>query len=282
MRRMPKMMITLKKKEMLPKTLPFVDAYLFGIEGFSVNEVGSFSIEEVKNLVSLLKEKKKQIFISLNKNMFSKDLEPLENVLEAIEKLHIDGIAFYDVSIPSIMKRRGFLTPLLWSQEHFTTNYATMNYWHEFNVLYTQLSCEITTEEIKEIRKNTNMKLIAQVFGYVPMFYSKRPFISNYKKTFSIKEEGVNYFIEKAGEKYPIKEEGDSTEVYTSTVLNAYLEMEKLEVDYLFFSSFAIEEEKFIEVLRCYRERDKEGLEKLYPFHNGFFNTKTVYRVRDL
>lgn len=277
-----KIMITLKNKEMVLKTLAFTDAYLLGVEGFSVNMDSSFSLEEVKEIVSLLKKENKEVFIHLNKNMFSHDLKPLEELLLAIEELQVDGIGFYDISIPSIIKRRGLKTPLVWSQEHFTTNYETMNYWYENNVVYTQLSCEITKEEVNEIKEHTQMKLIAQVFGYVPIFYSKRPLLTNYKKTFSIKGEEGKYAIEKEGKYYPIREEGASFEAFDATILNAYLDMETLKVDYLLLHSFKIEENQFIEVLQCYKERKKARLEELYPFYSGFFEKKTVYRVRDL
>ena len=279
---MKKIMIAPKNKDMILKTMDKVDAYLLGVENFSVNVPCSFSLEEIKEIKDILKKQKKEIFLSLNKNMFSSDLQNLEVCLEKIEELFIDGICFYDVSIPSIMKRRNFKTPLVWSQEHFTTNYLTMNYWFDSGVTFTQLSNEITKEEIDEIRKNTKMKLISQVFGYIPMFYSKRPLVTNYKKVFSLEEKSDIYYMEQEGKKYPLREIGTSFEGYYADILNAYLEVDTLSVDYLLFNSFLIEEESFIEVLRCYREKDKESLEKLYPLENGFFHTKTVYRVKDL
>lgn len=275
-------MVSLKSKGMIESTLQFADAYLLGVKDFSVNMPAYFALKEMTEMIEILKKNKKEVFISLNKNMFSRDLKPLEELLEKIEDLKIDGICFYDVSIPSIVKRKCFTTPLVWNQEHFTTNYLTMNYWYSHNVVYTQLANEITKEEITEIRKNTKMKLIAQVFGYVPIFYSKRPLLTNYIKTFSLQEKKEKYTIEKEGKKYPIKEDKNSFEGYDATILNAYLDLDTLDVDYIFLNSFGIEEEKFARVLRCYKEKDKNNLEKLYPFYSGFFDKKTVYRVRDL
>ena len=279
---MKKIMIVPKSKDMILKTIDKVDAYLLGLKDFSVNLPCSFSLEEIQEMVSILKKEKKEVFLSLNKNMFSSDLEPLEKCLEEIEQLSIDGICFYDVSIPSIWKRRNFKTPLVWSQEHFTTNYATINYWWDRGVSFTQLSNEITKEEIAEIRKNTKMKLMSQVFGYIPIFYSKRPLIKNYTTIFSLETKQDICYMEKEGKKYPLREQGTSFEGYDANLLNAYLDIDTLEVDYLYLNSFLVEEDTFIEVLRCYKEKDQASLEKLFPLSSGFFHTKTVYRVKDL
>ncbi len=279
---MKKLMIAPKNKNMILKTIDKVDAYLLGVENFSVNLPVSFSLKEIKEILPILKKENKEIFLSLNKNMFSSDLEPLEKCLEEIEPFSIDGICFYDVSIPSIWKRRHFKTPLVWSQEHFTTNYATSNYWLDAGVSFTQLSNEITKEEIAEIRKNTKMKFISQVFGYIPIFYSKRPLVKNYEKAFSLEAEKEIYYMEKEGKKYPLREQGTSFEGYEATILNAYLDIDTLEVDYLYLNSFLIEDDIFMEILRCYKEKDQASLEKLYPFSSGFLHTKTVYRVKDL
>ncbi len=279
---MKKIMIAPKNKKMILDTLDKVDAYLLGVESFSVNMPSSFSLEEIEEIVPILKREKKEIFLSVNKNMFSSDLEPLEKCLEKIEKWSITGIAFYDVSIPSIVKRRNFKTPLVWSQEHFTTNYATMNYWYDCGVTYAQLANEITKEEVCEIKKKTKMKLISQVFGYIPMFYSKRPLVTNYKKVFSLEGDDTIYYLEHEGRKYPLREKGTSFEGYYAEVLNAYLDIETLDVDYLYFNSFLIEDAIFIEVLRCYKEKDGKRLEELYPYQSNFLHKKTVYRVKDL
>lgn len=279
---MKKIMIAPKNKKMILNTLDKVDAYLLGVEHFSVNMPSSFSLEEIEKIIPILKKEKKEIFLSVNKNMFSLDLESLETCLEEIEKWSITGIAFYDVSIPSIVKRRNFKTPLVWSQEHFTTNYATMNYWYDCGVTYAQLANEITKEEVCEIKKKTKMKLISQVFGYIPMFYSKRPLVTNYKKVFSLEGKDTIYYLEHEGKKYPLREKEASFEGYYAEVLNAYLDIETLDVDYLYFNSFLIADDIFIEVLRCYREKDGKKLEKLYPYQSNFLHKKTVYRVKDL
>ena len=124
---MSKTMISILNKDMIQSTLKYTDAYLLGIHHFSVNMPFYLEIEEIEEIVSTLKDNGKEVFFNINKNMFKKDLIDLEYLLEKIESLKIDGICFYDISVISIMKKRGFKTPLIWHQEHFTTNYLTID-----------------------------------------------------------------------------------------------------------------------------------------------------------
>lgn len=279
---MSKTMISLLNKEMINKTLELTDAYLLGFKNYSVNLPFYFEENELEEIVELLKENKKEIFININKNMFSKDLPKLELFLERIEKLNVDGIIFYDVSVISIMKKNDFKTPLVWNQEHFTTNYLTIEYWLSNSVKTCFLSNEITIEEIEEIKENTTSKLILQGFGYVPIFLSKRPLISNYKDYFKLNDNSKIYYMEKDGKKYPLRELDGNFECYNARLLNSLEKIEKLNIDYVYLNSFLIEEDNFLKVLSSFKNKDYKNINSLYKEELGFLEQKTVYRVKDL
>lgn len=279
---MSKTMISILNKDMIQSTLKYTDAYLLGIHHFSVNMPFYLEIEEIEEVVSLLKDNGKEVFFNINKNMFKQDLIDLEHLLEKIESLKIDGICFYDISVISIMKKRGFKTPLIWHQEHFTTNYLTIDYWLENGVKMTFLSNEITKEEIEEIKNHTKSKLILQAFGYVPIFLSKRPLVENYKKYFHIKDNSEIYYMEKEHLKYPLRNLDGDFEVYNAKILNALEMVKTLNLDYIYFNSFLIKEDEFINVLICYQEQKLNQISNKYPIELGFLDKKTVYRVKDL
>lgn len=279
---MSKKMISVSNREMIEKTLAYTDAYLLGIKNYSVNMPFYLEETELEEVVNLLKDNKKEIFVNINKNMFSKDLPLIETLLEKIEKLNIDGICFYDVSIISIMKRRNFKTPLAWSQEHFTTNYSTINYWLNEGCDYTFLANEITKEEIIEIKNNTESKLILQTFGYVPIFFSKRPLITNYKKHFKLDDSSSIYYMEKDNLKYPLRELDGSFEVYNAKVLNSLEKIKDLNLDYIYLNCFLIEDDCFIKILEYLNNNDVDSINELYKEELGFLEQKTVYRVKDL
>ena len=128
---MSKISIIPNSIEMINKTLKYSDAYIIGIEKLSINMPFYFSLNELYMINDILKENKKELFICLNKNMFNSDIDLLEETLKIIDKLNIKGILYYDISLIELKEKFNLKTDLVWSQEHFTTNYYTINYWYE-------------------------------------------------------------------------------------------------------------------------------------------------------
>ena len=273
-------------KDNLEDILPYTNAILVGLKDMSVNMPDYFTLDEIKKIKNICKEKNIEVFVALNKNMHTKDLEPLNNVLSTIDNLEINGIFYYDISLVKYKEELKFNTPLVWSQEHLTTNYATMNYWYSKDIKYTYVSSEITLDEIEMINKESNMNLIVPIFGYLPMFVSKRNLVNNYKDYFNLKDESFNYELEKEDRKYPIDNNNLGTVVYSSSILNGLLEFEKLgnlNISYVTLNSYRIPNDKFIQVASLFYKREYRSDEIDNMFSNtdkGFLYKETIYRVK--
>ena len=172
----------------------------------------------------------------------------------------------------------------MWSQEHLTTNYETMNFWNSYGVKYTYVSSDITLKEIEEIKKKSKCKLIVPIFGYIPIFTSKRHVVKNYLDNFNLKNNSKTNYIEKENKLYPIVDNKEGTVVYSSHILNGYDEYKKLEdIDYFTLNSFNIESDKFINVLKMYKEKKvkEEKIDKLFEnIDKGFLYKETIYKVK--
>ena len=179
---------------------PYADGFLFGICDWSVNTPFNISLEKLKKIKDNCENK--EIFVSLNKNIYSYELQTLEKILLQLEKININGIFYADTCLIQLKKKLHLKTPLIWAQEHLTTNYETINFWKKYGVSGTYLSPEITLEEIKEIRNHTKVKLFVPIFGYMPMFTSKRHIIKNYLDHFKLDSKSNIYYMKK--EKIPI------------------------------------------------------------------------------
>ena len=238
-----------------------VDAFLVPLKDLSINYTNVFTIEEIKKVQKLNKE----TFVIINKNIENKELNKLEKILNEIDKLNLQGIIFYDIALVQLKKELNLKTDLVWHQEHLTTNYESVNYWYEKGVKYAYLSSEITKNEIEEIRKNTKAKLMINVYGYIPMFTSKRHLVDNYIDTFNIKEKGSTIY--KEGKYYNIKDEKNGTTVYTDYILNI---KEDIDVDYLVYNSNMIDEEIFKQVLINNNQKEE----------TGFLYKETIYKVK--
>ena len=177
---------------------------------------------------------------------------------------------------------------LVWSQEHLTTNYNTINFWNSFGAKYTYISSDITEEEIIEISKKSNSKLMVTLFGYLPMFVSKRHIVKNYLEYFDLNDNSKINYMEKEGKTYPIIDNNIGTQVYSNNILNGIKFKLNLDVEYIILNSFNIDLDKFISIIDMFKTVKKDNVVEYNDKINnmftnideGFLNTKTIYRVK--
>lgn len=266
-----KIAVSIRNKEEA-KELKEVDAFIIPLKDLSINYESSFEIKDIKEIKNLGKE----IFVSINKNIHNEELETLKKSLLEIEKLNINGIIFYDIAIVNLKQTLNLKTPLVWHQEHMTTNYQTCNYWYEKGCKYSYLSSELTLEEIKQIKENTKSQIFVNVFGHIPMFTSKRHLINNYLETFNLKTKGKEKTIHKENKNYPISDTKNGTTVYSNYILNA-LDIDFNFADYIVFNSYLIDIKDIKETINNF----KKGISKYkFPFEHGFLYQKTIYKVK--
>lgn len=288
---MSKRIIIPKSMNQIKTLINFCDGFILGLKNLSVNLPFYFSLEQIKEILILCDINQKEVFINLNKNIHNSQLEELKGVLNELSLLKISGIIFYDVSIVNLNNKLNLKLNLIWNQEHMVTNYHTINYWNQKGVFASYLSSELTKEEVLNIRSNTVCPLMINVFGFIPMFTSKRHLINNYLLKFNLKSNSNLNYLEKEGNLYPIISD-DVTTVYSSKILNLAQEIYDLEqsgINYLVFNSFNIDEEMFKNILILFNkitnENKKEVFNKInlllnYNIDTGFFYKNTVYKVK--
>ena len=285
---MSKKIVILKTIDKLEIYNDLCDGFIIGMKNFSVNLPNYFSLDEIKNVIEICNKNNKEIFISLYKNMHNCDLDLLKKILIEFSKLQISGIIFYDIAIVNYNKDLALNLNLIWNQEHLVTNYNTINYWHENGINTSYLSSELTLEEILEIKNNTKCKLMLNVFGFIPMFTSKRPLVNNYLERFDLKDNSNINYLEKEGNIYPIVSK-ELTTVYSSKILNLCNEYSVFcdnDIDYLVFNTFNIDENLFLEIVNLFNEKnskinfDKVNMLLNYNVDTGFLYKDTVYKVK--
>ena len=273
-------MKTLIMPSNLKQTKLNCDGVIIGIKDLSINMPAYFELEDLKNI-------NKEIFVCLNKNMHNSDIDYLKETLIKLNDYNIKGVIFYDLAIPNLVNKLNLNYDLVWSQEHMTNNYYTINFWYEKNIKYTWVSNDITLREMQEIKENTKAKLMVTLFGYLPIFASKRHLVKNYLKTFNLKDDSKINYMEKEDKIYPLVDDKE-TVVYTDFILDGLKEKLLLDYDYIILNSFLIDDDKFKKVLDIFNEVNKdnlnqkeEQLNKLFDnLKKGFFYNETVYKVK--
>ncbi len=254
-------------------------AFLFGLKNFSYTTKINLNINQIKKIKQ---QTDKEIFIKIDKNIFNKDLEKLKQNLIELDKLNINGIMFYDLSVMSIAKNLNLKTPLIWNQNYFVTNYKTCKYYEKEGIQGAVISSEITKEEILEIRKNTKLTLFVNIFGYQMMAFSKRKLITNYFKYLKKKNlKKKNYIIEK-DKKYRIIETQEGTIILSDKILNGIKYKQLFEdnnINYLILDQTMIKDRPFLKILDIINNNKQEEI----PIKNTdelFLNKKTIYKVK--
>lgn len=256
-----------------------VDGVIIGLKSLSVNMPAYFNIDDLKNI-------KKEIFVMINKNMHNSDLDYLKDILIKLNDYNIKGVIFYDLAVLNIGRSLNLNYDLVWGSEHATVNYNTINTYSKW-CNYAYVSNDITLKDMIEIKKNTNIKLMVTLFGYLPIFVSKRHLVKNYLNTFNINDlSKINYMWDKENT-YPLID-SDYTLVYTNFILNGLKEKLKLDYDYIVLNSFMIEDTLFSKVVDIFNNVNIKNQDELDDvlnsmFNNlgkGFFYKDTIYKVK--
>lgn len=265
------------------------NAFIFGIKDFSINSLTNLNIRKLKKIKD--KYKNIKIYISVDKNMFNKDLDKLTKFSINVDNLNLDGIFFYDLGIYYIKEKYNFKTPLVWNQNYFVNNYETCNYYYSKGIKYGVISNEITKEEIEKIVKNTKMNMFINTFGYQMMSYSKRKLVSNYFKFLKKINFKKQHKLIENKRTFIIKEEKCGT-CFLSDYVLCYIDylnyFKSIGVKGIILNEELIDKNKFLNIIKMYKENI---IKNKYTFNDvkelvpnvdlGFLNTKTIYKVKD-
>lgn len=219
--------------------------------------------------------KDKEIYIVLNKLMHNNDLPYLREILTVLKNKNVK-IMFYDMSVYNIAKELDMVNKLVIYQDHLNASVNSNNFYHKLGINSSYVTSDITKEELLTIKKDTNMTIMFTVYGYLPIFYSRRYLITNYLKYTSLTS-GTNYeIISDENISYPISEEAYGTTVYTKEPVNLINYLEELSsIDYFVLHSNMISDENFDVILDKFLNK-----EQMTDCYLGFFLTKTIYKVK--
>ena len=252
-----------------------IDGIIVGIKDLSVFPSLQVDINKLKEIIN---STSKEIIVSVNKMIHNKDIPYLEEVLIELNKLNISKILFYNVGVINIAKRLGITKELVIMQEHLNSSIYSNNFYYNNGVKGTFISSDIMKEELLEIKNNTNMEIMFMVYGYLPIFYSRRYLLTNYFNYIDKPHEDNLYYMRHNDEDYPVLESNDGSIIYTSKPVNLINNLNDINsIDYIVMDSFNIDNSKFMSVLDNFINKTKTNNNE----YIGFFNTKTIYKVKN-
>ncbi len=268
--------------------LDIVDGLILPLKDYSIGSIIYFSIDEIKDIVS--KNKDKDIFINLNKNLMNEDIPKVTKLLKELDKLSIKGVFFYDIALVKLKKELNLKLDLVWSQTHMVNNYRTCDYYYSKGVNYALLGKEITLEEIKEIINKSKITSMVELISIPSVAFSKRKLLTNFYKDLN-KPVKKDILVEEkvSNSTYEVMEEESGTNFFLERVVNGtsiIKELYDVDTKYIIFREYKIPD--FKELLIDTKEYIKgdcldtnyiEKYKKLGDFTNFFFK-KTIYKVK--
>lgn len=273
----------------LPETIE-ADGLILALKDFSVQSPTTYTKEEIKKITE--DNPDKEIFISINKNIFNKELESLTEALLYLDKLNLQGIFFYDLAILQLKKELNLKTDLVWNQTYMVNNYKTCNYYHQRGVKYALLSKEITLEEILEIISKSTITSMVEVISLPSVAFSKRKLITNYYKDLNKEPKEKLTITEKAtNQEYQLLEDNNGTNFFLKSLTNGTGIIKNLyeaHTSYIIMREFGISSSLFYELVKDTKDYIKESCQDIDYIskyqklgdNTNFFFKKTIYRVK--
>lgn len=247
-----------------------ISGIIISLEGLSASYNFTVGLEEIDNIISMYKNK--MVIISMNKMMYDKDFALIERTLRILKEKNV-LIMFYDMGVFNVARRLGMSERMIISQEHLNASIVSNQFYKKRGINYSYITSDITYNEVLDI-KNSGMKILYNIYGHIPMFYSRRSLISNYLKYINKDKNGDIYYMKHEEEFYPIKEEEEGTCIY-SRGIDLTLEISEMDDDiYLVVNLFDVHNYK--DVMKKIINMENGDGDKYY----GFYEISSVYKVK--
>lgn len=255
-----------------------IDGLIISIKNLSVNASFYVDVNELEDIIKVVKDNNKKIYISLNKNMFNSDLEYLKDTLIKLNNMNIDKILFYDLSVISLVNKLNINKELVIYQDHLNNSIYSHNFYKKRNINSSFISSDITYKEINDIKDSSKMSIFMYVYGYIPMSNSKRYLVTNYLKHINKDIEDKYYYIKERDNYYMIVEDNDGTTVYSKDKINLINEMDKIKnIDYYVINGFNLSDEEVNDMIDKFNNNYKDDTDN----YTGFLNVNTIYKVKN-
>lgn len=231
--------------------------FLFAIKDYSIG-YKEFDLLEIPD----------NAYVIINRVMDSKTVDKLKKDKELFSRFR--GIIYEDIAVFNIFNDTDL--ELIWYQNHFTTNYESINFWLEKGCDSALISNEITENEIKEILNKATKPLVLNVLAKNQIMYSRRTLLSNFNKYNNLDEiKDANINTNKNS--FYIKENEFGTVIFNNDYFNYIKLIDEIDDNKIKFY--------LVMNLDLKPEEIKEILDGKSFGNDGFLDKKTVYKMTD-
>ena len=227
MRKKPELLAPAGTMEKLQMALAYgADAAYLGGAQFGLRAFGgNFANEEIRAAVNLAHGVGKKIYVTVNVFPHNDDLVSLPDYLRFLADVEVDAVLVADLGVFMLAREVAPQLPVHISTQANNVNWRTVRAWQELGAERVVLARELSREEIREIRRHTDVELELFVHGAMCISYSGRCLLSSYFTGRDANRGGCaqscrwKYALveeSRPGECYPIEEDARGTYIMNS------------------------------------------------------------------
>lgn len=159
------------------------DAVYLGFKDFNArSRAKNFSYREIEAIIEKLHLISKKVYITLNTVFEERETDRIYNLLKYLTYLKPDAIIVQDFGIINMVNRYFKELKIHASTQMNISNHYGVNFLSKYNVKRVVLSRELSLDELKKIRENTNVELETFVHGALCISVSGLCLFSSYLK----------------------------------------------------------------------------------------------------
>lgn len=157
------------------------DAVYIGGNAYSLRRrAGNFTYDEMQEGIRFAREHNAKVYVAANMVTHEDDEEGAGEYFRTIRDLGVDAVIVSDPALMEICIMDAPGLPIHLSTQASATNYETLNFWKEEGLERIVLAREVSMDEIKEIRQNTDIEIEVFIHGAMCISYSGRCTLSNH------------------------------------------------------------------------------------------------------
>jgi len=157
------------------------DEIYLGLKGFGARRnAENFTVEELKKAIDYAHLRGSRIFLTLNTIMTNREIELLYPTLKDLYNYGLDAIIVQDLGYAEYLHKNFPNIEIHGSTQMTVANYYEINYLKELGFKRIVLPRELSFEEIKEIKKHTDIELEVFVSGSLCISFSGNCYMSSF------------------------------------------------------------------------------------------------------
>lgn len=245
------------------------DAVYAGTSSLSLRTRAEMQDDDLVKTIQYAHSIGKKVYVAINIYAWDTNYEEIKKQARILNELKVDGIIVADGGVLEVLKQEAPDIDMHISTQANVVSYHSANFWEKNGAKRVILARELNKEQIREIVKNTPMKLETEIFihGAICFGYSGRCFLSDFLASRSANlgdcaqscRWAYNLYAEEAnnpGNLMPVEHDEKGTYIFSSKdlcLIQQIPEIMNLEVDSLKIEGRLKTEYYLATVINAYR-----------------------------